>query len=58
VLTTGELAKALGVSASAVLNWTRDGLITPVFTTPGGHHRWAEQQVRDQLAAARERPSS
>lgn len=54
LLTTGELAKALGVSAGAVRNWTNAGIITPELTTPGGHHRWNEEKVRAQLAKLRE----
>ncbi len=54
-MTTGELARELGVSHSAILKWTREGLITPELTTPGGHHRWDAEKVRQQLRDARER---
>ena len=54
-LTTGALAKELGVSAGAILKWTRDGLITPAFTTPGGHHRWLLDDVRRELRERRQR---
>jgi hypothetical protein len=56
-LTTGELARELGVSRGAVLKWaTADPpLITPEFTTPGGHHRWDLETVRAQLRAQRRR---
>jgi excisionase family DNA binding protein len=53
-LTTGELARELGVSRGAVLKWVRAGLITPEFTTPGGHHRWDVDKVREQLRKLRE----
>ncbi|MFD1533757.1 MerR family transcriptional regulator [Pseudonocardia aurantiaca] len=55
LLTTGQLAKELGVSRGAILTWTNDGLITPEFTTPGGHHRWDAEKVRQQLRAQRQR---
>ncbi len=55
MLTTGELARALGVSNGAILKWVRAELITPEFTTPGGHHRWDEAKVRQQLSERRER---
>lgn len=55
LLTTGQIAKALGVSASTVLNWQRQGTIIPAFTTAGGHHRWIEDDVRAQIREARER---
>lgn len=51
LLTTGELARELGVSRSAVLKWANANppLITPEFTTPGNHHRWNLEAVREQL---------
>jgi excisionase family DNA binding protein len=55
LLTTGEVAKRLGVSGAAVLKWMAQGLITPEFTSPGGHHRWILEDVREQLRAARKR---
>ncbi|WP_433276720.1 MerR family DNA-binding transcriptional regulator [Pseudonocardia xinjiangensis] len=55
LLTTGKLAEALSVSATAVLNWQRSGLITPAWTTPGGHARWRLEDVENQLRAARKR---
>jgi hypothetical protein len=38
-----------------VRKWALQGLITPEFTTPGGHHRWDADRVRAELAARRER---
>ncbi|GAA1303807.1 helix-turn-helix domain-containing protein [Pseudonocardia xinjiangensis] len=55
LLTTGELAKLLGVSPGAILKWTRSGLIIPTWSTPGGHHRWRLGDVQEQLRAARKR---
>lgn len=55
LLTTGELAKELGVSRGAVNKWASDGLIVPEITTPGGHHRWNVDHVRDQLRELRKR---
>ncbi|MFC4945811.1 MerR family DNA-binding transcriptional regulator [Pseudonocardia sp. GCM10023141] len=49
LLTTGELAKELGVSRGAVVKWTNAGMIKPEVTTPGGHHRWDAERVREQL---------
>ncbi|TWF79744.1 excisionase family DNA binding protein [Pseudonocardia hierapolitana] len=57
-LTTGELARELGVSHSAILKWAKDGLITPELTTPGGHHRWDAEKVRQQLREQRQRGDS
>ncbi|WP_308283065.1 MerR family DNA-binding transcriptional regulator [Pseudonocardia nigra] len=54
-LTSGELARELGISHSAILKWAREGLITPEWTTPGGHHRWDLEKVRQQLREQRQR---
>lgn len=57
LLSTGELAKELGVSRGAVLKWATSDppLINPEFTTPGGHHRWNVESVRAQLQELRDR---
>ncbi len=55
LVTTGDLAKALGVSRGAVIRWVNDELITPDVTTPGGHHRWSVERVREQLKGQRKR---
>src|SRR4051812_28347719 len=44
-VTTGELAKALGVSRGAILKWQRAKLISPEFITPGKHARWNIENV-------------
>jgi DNA-binding transcriptional MerR regulator len=55
LLSTGELARELGVSRASVLKWANDGLIIPAFTTPGGHLRWDLDDVRRQVRELRER---
>jgi excisionase family DNA binding protein len=55
LLSTGEVAKELGVSRASVLAWVRDGKITPTLTTPGGHHRFDLEDVRRQLRELRQR---
>jgi excisionase family DNA binding protein len=57
LLSTGELARELGVSRGAVLKWANDGLIVPAFTTPGGHLRWDLEDVRRQVRELRQRDS-
>ena len=49
LLTSGELAKELGVSRGVLLVWEEKGYITPYFKTPGGHRRWVLEDVRRQL---------
>jgi excisionase family DNA binding protein len=53
-LTTGELAKELGVSRGAVLRWATEKIITPEFITAGGHYRWVADDVRAELRRWRE----
>lgn len=54
-LTSGQLARELGVSHRAVLKWAEQGVITPEWTTPGGHHRWDLDKVRKELRQQRRR---
>lgn len=54
---TGELARRLGLSPRTIARYVAAGLITPDLVTAGGHYRWDEQAVRQQLAELRERPS-
>jgi DNA-binding transcriptional MerR regulator len=55
LLTTSELAKALGLSLRSVQRYIAAGNITPELTTPGGHHRWDLDNVREQLREQRRR---
>lgn len=48
-LTTGQAARAIGVSISALQRWTQDGLVTPALTTPGGRYRWDVNNLLEQL---------
>jgi DNA-binding transcriptional MerR regulator len=50
-VSTTELARALGLSPRSIQRYVTDGLITPDFTTPGGHYRWNVDRVREQLRA-------
>jgi excisionase family DNA binding protein len=49
LVTTSELAKALGVSLRSVQRYIRDGTITPEHRTPGGHYRFDVDKVRREL---------
>ncbi|MEJ2862548.1 MerR family DNA-binding transcriptional regulator [Actinomycetospora flava] len=48
--TTGQLANELEVHVHTVQRWHREGLIRPAWVTPGGHPRWAVEDVRSRLA--------
>lgn len=45
MLTTGDVAKKLGVSNQAIINWIETGKIK-AFQTPGGHYRIPADQFR------------
>jgi len=55
LISTGELARELGVARGTILVWIANGVITPEYTTPGGHHRWVLEDVQRQLRDARQR---
>ncbi|AEA27944.1 regulatory protein MerR [Pseudonocardia dioxanivorans CB1190] len=50
-VSTGEAARALGVSMRSLQQWAKDGLIEPDFRTVGGHMRWDVERVRAELRA-------
>ncbi|WP_219416118.1 MerR family DNA-binding transcriptional regulator [Pseudonocardia nigra] len=54
LITSGEVARRLGVTPRAVSRWVARGLIRPAVTTPGGRYRfrWSEvtAQLREQQA--------
>ncbi len=48
-LTTGQVAKTLGLSINALQQWAKQGIVTPAFTTPGGRMRWTVEGLLAQL---------
>jgi DNA-binding transcriptional MerR regulator len=55
LLTTPQLARALGLSISSVRRYAAAGQIKPELTTPGGHYRWSVESVRQQLRELQQR---
>ncbi|MCO1654181.1 MerR family DNA-binding transcriptional regulator [Pseudonocardia sp. S2-4] len=51
---TGELARALGITARTLQRYRREGLITPASETVSGRARWVEEDVREQIRKARQ----
>jgi DNA-binding transcriptional MerR regulator len=49
LVTSAELARALGLSARSIQRYRRDGLITPEVVSPGGHARWDIEKVRQEI---------
>ena len=55
--TTGDAARAVGVSPRSLARWAQDGTVTPALRTPGGHLRWDIEQLRRQLSSTRQEAS-
>ncbi len=45
----GELAVLLGVAVITLRRWHKDGKLVPKYRTPGGHRRYALNEVRQHL---------
>jgi len=56
LISTGQLAKELGVSTRTIARYAADGLLIPADTTIGGHFRWVLEDVRQQMRDLRAKP--
>lgn len=52
LITSGQVAKRLGVVTRTVTRWVNEGVLTPAITTPGGKYRFRWTEVQRQLRAA------
>jgi DNA-binding transcriptional MerR regulator len=48
-ITTGEAARAIGISSATLTRWAAAGIVTPAERTAGGHFRWDMTSLRAQL---------
>jgi hypothetical protein len=55
LVTTSELARALGLHTRTIQRYRAEGVITPEIETPGGHGRWDIEKVKQQLRELRQR---
>jgi DNA-binding transcriptional MerR regulator len=54
LVTTSELARALGLHMRTIQRYRAEKLITPEIVTKGGHARWDVEKVKQQLRADRD----
>jgi len=48
-VTTGDAARALGISSATLTRWAAAGTVTPAERTAGGHYRWDLPVLREQV---------
>ena len=53
-VTTGDAARALGVSTATLTRWAAAGTVTPAEVTAGGHFRWDLASLRAQVRRHRD----
>ncbi len=53
-ITTGDAARALGVSTATLTRWAAAGTVTPAEVTAGGHFRWDLASLRAQVRRHRD----
>jgi DNA-binding transcriptional MerR regulator len=49
LVSTAELARALGLAPRTIQKYRKDGLLTPDLESIGGHARWNVERVREEL---------
>ena len=55
LVTTAELARALGLSARTIQRYRQGGVLVPDLVSAGGHARWDVDKVRSRLRSLAER---
>jgi len=49
LLTSGQLARELGLAAGTVSRYAREGILTPEVITAGGQYRFDLDRAREEL---------
>jgi DNA-binding transcriptional MerR regulator len=55
LLSTGEAARALGISRRTLAHYARTGQLEPTLVLPSGYYKWDLEDIRRQLRELRER---
>jgi len=57
LISSGDVAKRLGVSVRVLGKWVDQGKLVPAVITPGHRFRWRWSEVQDQLRAQQRPPA-
>jgi hypothetical protein len=49
LLSSGEIARRIGVAPATISAWVRQGRLVPTVTTMGGRYRWRWSDVQRQM---------
>lgn|SRR4051812_3957355 len=49
LLSSGEIARRIGVAPATISAWVRQGRLVPTITTMGGRYRWHWSDVQRQM---------
>jgi DNA-binding transcriptional MerR regulator len=55
LVSTGQAARAIGVSQSTLAAWVLQGRIEPHGRTLGGHYRWDIERLKSEIRAMQTR---
>lgn len=55
LVSTGEAARALGISRRTLAHYAKTGQLQPSLVLPSGYYRWDVEDIRRQLRELRER---
>jgi predicted site-specific integrase-resolvase len=53
LLSSGEVARRVGVAPATISAWVRQGRLVPTVTTMGGRYRWRWSEVEKQMREQR-----
>jgi hypothetical protein len=54
LLSSGEIARRIGVAPATISAWVRQGRLVPTVTTMGGRYRWQWSDVQRQMREQRQ----
>ena len=49
LISSGEAARALGISTRTLARWVQEGRVVPTLITAGGHYRFELKDLKAQL---------